>query len=98
MNKIKLMLLSLSILAVVGGTLAFKAKTGTQYCTTLPIFDATGNTICPEKCPNRAYLKVGLPMDRICTTTTSGNPVAPCQNGLGEYLDCATIAYHSTIE
>jgi hypothetical protein len=36
MKKMKIMLLSFAILAIVGGALAFKAKNTQSYCTALP--------------------------------------------------------------
>lgn len=53
MKKIKIMLLSLLLLAVVGGVLAFKAKFVRTYCTTLPIANGSGQLVCPTTtiCP-----------------------------------------------
>ena len=48
MKKVKMMLLSLSLVAVVGGALAFKATYTTPFCTAaLP-----ENEICDIACPN----------------------------------------------
>lgn len=53
MKKVKIMLLSLLVLAVAGGALAFKAKFNKSYCTTFPIDDGAGLLICPNTtiCP-----------------------------------------------
>lgn len=46
MKKIKIMMLSLALIAVVGGALAFKAIKGSQeYCTALPL-DDNGTKYC----------------------------------------------------
>lgn len=48
MKKVKIMLISLLLLAVVGGTLAFKAKFLTSYCYTSAFYDAIHDTwFCP---------------------------------------------------
>ena len=47
MKKVKIMLMSLTLLAIVGGALAFKAKFQLQeYCTTTTT-DAGPNPVCP---------------------------------------------------
>jgi hypothetical protein len=49
MKKLKIMLLSLALFAVVGGALAFKAKFSRDFCVT----EVTGSAICSEQvCPN----------------------------------------------
>lgn len=78
MKKVKLMLLSLSILAVVGGALAFAAKTGIQFCIAPTILDSNGNITCPSFCPNLGKLKSGPVTSNVCTTITSGDPENPC--------------------
>jgi hypothetical protein len=93
MKKIKLMLASLSILAVVGGALAFSTNTGTTYCTALP-----ENGDCPQECPTTAKLKAGGQDDFVCTTTTSGVSTRPCKDGSGVILTCITTSVNSTIE
>ena len=45
MKKLKFMLLSFALLAIVGGALAFKAKFTTLYCTA-PVNDATISKAC----------------------------------------------------
>jgi hypothetical protein len=56
MKKVKLMLLSLSVLAVAGGALAFKVKQDLSYCTAPTVIGIP----CKElACPTRAFLNVG---------------------------------------
>jgi hypothetical protein len=78
--------MSLTVLAVVGGALAFKARGIYTYCTS-PVI----NGICPQKCPH--FNKFGYIESPngifICTTTSSGIVASPCEiNGLK--LDCTT--------
>jgi hypothetical protein len=70
MKKVKLMLLSLSVLSVVGGALAFTAKTGTQYCTTIvdQISDCAG-----LPCPNLARIRPTTNDVFICTAQSVNN-------------------------
>lgn len=74
MKKVKIMLMSLLVFAVVGGALAFKAKFNTEYCTTLPRVDGSGlyctnaagaNLLCPNPALNRTITNSGSP---VCTT------------------------------
>jgi hypothetical protein len=46
MKKVKIMLLSLALFAVVGGALAFKAKFSESYCKTATIQVAGGGFAC----------------------------------------------------
>jgi hypothetical protein len=82
MKKIKLMLVSLSVLAVVGGALAFSAKSGSFYCTANTILDAHNNVTCPAACPNKAKIKIGAASDNVCTTTLGTDPLNPCPSTL----------------
>ena len=86
MKRVKLMLLSLTVLAVVGGALAFNVKGTTLWCTASP--DAFGN--CPATCIN--FNPKGLAFDanvaRICTTTTSGVGTRPCKDANLADLPC----------
>jgi hypothetical protein len=75
MKKVKLMLLSLSILAVVGGTLAFKARGSFDYCTAPTVENQSCST---QACPTRGDLKDGGSIF-VCTTTTSLNADFPCK-------------------
>jgi hypothetical protein len=67
MKKIKIMLLSLALFAVVGAALAFKAKFSVKYCTT-----AVVNGVCPANasCPNLIVNKT--------TTTIAADGVVYC--------------------
>jgi len=85
MKKIKSMLLSLALLAVVGGTLAYKAKYIGFFCTTVARFavtqytckDVAGN---PLKCPHKDELvESRTPVNNYHCTTT------PFINGAGLY-------------
>lgn len=93
MKKIKLMLLSLSILAVVGGALAFTAKEGTFYCTALP-----EDGICPQDCPVSASIKAPvLATDFVCTTPTITNGLDNCHKLSGAAVRCGA-SIHKTVE
>ncbi len=78
MKKIKIMLLSLALFAIVGGALAFKAKFDVDYCTTVTnsSFICTNGSGGVRKCPNPMFDKVpsaqsGFPF--YCYTITN-NP------------------------
>ena len=71
MKKIKLMLLSLSILAVVGGALAFRAKSGDFYCTA-PTILKNGVVTYSTFCTLPGQLKAGSGSN-IATTTEPAN-------------------------
>jgi len=93
MKKVKLMLLSFSVLAVVAGALAFNVK-GTRdmcYAATSGTSNFCGTTSSPKACPNRT-LKGGFLSGTtfICTTTTSGDSNNPCN------VNCLTTSYEST--
>lgn len=63
MKRIKIMLLSIALLAVVGGALAFKAKFNTSYCYTTSTFvEGEGFT-----CLTSVELEE---LGRFCSTTT----------------------------
>jgi hypothetical protein len=89
MKKVKIMLLSLTILAVVGAALAFKAREITKFCT------AVYNDGCPAKCPNLVTSKSTNESGPVyCTTTPQqtrlvvGGPlVSTCTVG-GVDVDC----------
>jgi hypothetical protein len=86
MKRVKLMLLSLTVLAVVGGALAFNVKGITKYCTASP--DSFGN--CPATCVNYQPngLQFNAPSPLICTTTTSGINIRPCKDANLNDLPC----------
>ena len=84
MNKLKVMLLSFVLVAVVGGALAFKAKYDISYCTapTDP-----GAVSCPstKACPNLTIHSY------ICSTGTfvcTANPVVGRCSG----VECGTTS------
>jgi len=68
MKRIKLMLLSLSLFAVVGGALAFKARFNTDFCTTATI---PGVSPASQFCPNHAVSKVDPQHQAIFVATTT---------------------------
>ena len=72
MKKVKIMLLSLALFAVVGAALAFKAKFNVKYCTTATV-QIAGVWKCPVsgKCPN-LLINSTTTVDVVpifCTTT-----------------------------
>jgi len=76
MEKVKIMLLSLALFAIVGATLAFKAKYQTSYCTTKTV-EFNGQPIClyvpgvSQSCELYTMLTIPLPGQtgiRMCTT------------------------------
>lgn len=87
MKKIKLMLLSLTVLATVGAALAFNVKGTERFCTAAPNTNGT----CPNACPNdrTGNFITGQPF--ICTTPTSGLS-NPCQNSSGTTLTCGATS------
>jgi hypothetical protein len=81
MKKIKMMLLSLALIAVVGGTLAFKARFLKNYCVTVTSQACDVQT--GLKCPNLFSRSKPDPLGiaAFCTTTVpSGGCVSttPC--------------------
>ena len=46
MNKVKIMLLSLFVLATAGGTMALKVKFLHNYCVTSPLSNGQGGWVC----------------------------------------------------
>jgi hypothetical protein len=69
MKKVKLMLASLTILAVVGGALAFTLKAGFDYCTA-PTIKINGVVTFSTTCSVRGNITEGAnPNDNIATTT-----------------------------
>ena len=76
MKKVKMMLLSLSLVAVVGGTLAFKARFDQAFCTASP-----QNGACPSvlACLNKNISKIidqAGTQNLVCTTTYDNNNCA----------------------
>jgi hypothetical protein len=90
MKKVKLMLLSFSVLSVVAGALAFKARTGLDYCTA-PTKSTNPSTACAKKCPTRhTNLKEDNTATFICTAPTTGS-ITPCQVS-GVDIDCSAAS------
>lgn len=89
MKRIKLMLLSLLVLGLVGGVLAFKAKFYSDYCTT-PVRIVDRVYVCTVangaalKCPNliTAVTTVAPSSENAWCTTTK--PATGCNDN----LDC----------
>ena len=80
MKRIKFMLLSLTLLAVVGGALAFKAKFITPICTTTTV-GAGANPTCPSP---RLYQVGGVASiyttQRFNNSCTKDGLPLPCLN------------------
>jgi len=64
MKKVKIMLLSLLVLAVAGGAMAFNAKFSNSFCTI-----ATVNGVCPTNPSSCPIVK------KVKLTTAIGTPV-----------------------
>ena len=78
MKKLKVMLLSFALVAVVGGALAFNAKKGSSYCTAAT---NTSGAFCPttKSCPTLITAK------KIVSTGTficTADPVAGLCDGV----------------
>ena len=83
MKKVKIMLLSLTLLAVVGGALAFKAKTIVQYCTASAYWD---NSKTPSY-----YCSFQDAVNHFTTTQCNANPVfSTSQGASGVQKICTT--------
>jgi hypothetical protein len=94
MKRVKLMLLSFSVLAVVAGALAFNAKGTTDMCYAATVAGPNycGTTLSPKSCPTRTTkgdFKSGATF--VCTAPTSGNSNSPCTN-----VNCDITSYEST--
>ena len=89
MKKVKLMLLSLSILAVVGGALAFTAKGSNKFCTAVI---NPANPYCNKACPNFTERLLANAGDFICTTTTTGVLLRPCKDINNVTLPCVAAS------
>ncbi len=93
MKRVKLMLLSLLVLGVVGGAMAFKARFSASYCTTpVRIITTNGQHVCTAvggaalTCPNpiAAVTTAGATQfNSWCYTTTNNdadcNPAPNCR-------------------
>ena len=76
MKRIKLMLTSLALFAVVGGALAFKANFDQSFCTAFP--DGTGTDACLKACPTRIDNRQILPTGTL--VCTANFPGSSCDN------------------
>ena len=92
MKKVKLLLVSLSLLAVVGGALAFKAKTHETVC-----YAPIEGDNCPPFCPQVKQLSAGPATHIICMATTTIGGVDVCHDAFGVAQQCTTKTF-STIE
>jgi hypothetical protein len=83
MKKIKIMLLSFALLAIIGSALAFKAKFSEEYCTALP--NAAGNCTVSvgvnKACPTQLHGTIEGGIERIayCYTTDDADGNFDCK-------------------
>jgi hypothetical protein len=90
MKKVKLMLLSLSVLAVVGGALAFTAKQTFRYCTAPTVSgQQCKNIACPTE---NARITTVDPTIFVCTAATIGGS-QPCSG-----VNCETTSVGIKVE
>ena len=94
MKKVKLMLLSLSVLAVVGGTLAFTAKTGAMICTA-PV-DSQGH--CPTYCDIALKKSNTNPGEFMCTADRVVGGVDWCHTIAAQTALCGAASVLVSIE
>jgi hypothetical protein len=98
MKRVKLMLLSLSVLAVVGAALAFNVKQGQFFCTAPTLSGGS----CAQACPNRAQLTETVPGNFICTTITIDDldptKSTDCQYLNGVFTQCDPVKANVTVE
>src|SRR5688572_20714348 len=86
MKKVKIMLFSLAILAIVGGALAFKTGNGFKYCTAAvegPL-QTCGNPV--KTCPNEVFSTTVGGTDLVCYTLRAIYTIAEDEERFG----CAT--------
>jgi hypothetical protein len=99
MKKIKFMLLSLTLVAVIGAALAFKAKFGNVWCITTAKLSANGlytctNPVCGTTYANNIASTVNQPLPGLttfCSTRTNGlSPVQfdICTDAVGVTKNC----------
>jgi hypothetical protein len=100
MKKIKLMLMSLALLAVVGGALAFKARFQNTWCITSAKLSANGLYTCPAalNCGTSYAINAATTIDQplpgfttFCSTQTNGlNPAQfdICTDAVGVTKKC----------
>lgn len=75
MKKVRLMLLSFTVLATVGAALAFNANGLVRFCTAAIVNNSCINVFCANDRTGNHDSTFGLWM---CTTPTSGNVTNPC--------------------
>ena len=94
MKKVKLMLLSFCVLAIVAGALAFKSKGSTQFCYAEP--DASspfcGTILSPKSCPNHTTIGRSHSTRNLCTAATNGAATGDKCSG----VNCGTESVLST--
>ncbi|MBO9201404.1 MULTISPECIES: hypothetical protein [Niastella] len=99
MKKIKIMLMAIALLGVVGGALAFKAKSkfGAPICTVAAI--PVGTTFT---CTNSNFPNGQLCPTRLLSKTTLGNAINICWtatvNNTCTNVRCTATASTTTIE
>lgn len=102
MKKLKIMLMSFAILAVVGGALAFNALGTTPYCTTFTNSQAQQN-FCTfsgilTTCPIPQAGKLGSGSDPLFCYTTDADGTHDCKLNGGAFLDCQIVPTQATID
>jgi hypothetical protein len=93
MKKVKLMLMSLSVLAVVGGALAFSAKTGAKICTV----DVNSDGSCPQFCASLRQ-KSTTNATFICTAPTIVNGIDLCHTAADQTAVCGAASVSQGLE
>ena len=93
MKKVKIMLLSLALIAVVGGALAFKVKIGsTKFCTGTVYVTAGGNTCSipdPDFPSQRLTIQCQAAYD--LTSATLGNQFVICTTPTNNSANCGQL-------
>jgi hypothetical protein len=90
MKKVKIMLMSMAVLAIIGGALAFKARFTQTYCTltAIPVIGGTYTFDGTKKC---------VEIKNVTTTTDELNPVfytvKPAVTCGNIAVTCTTFAY-----
>jgi hypothetical protein len=96
MKRIKIMLLSLTLLAVVGGALAFKAKFSNPICYTDVYNIALGKTSCPTP---KGVKNDPLKNKTFHTTTVNGGSCSyKDQFNVDQPLTCLDITLSVTFD
>jgi hypothetical protein len=96
MKRVKIMLLSLSLLAVVGGALAFKAKFLSPICYTDVYNIALGKTTCPT--PKGVKSDILKNTTFHTTTVNAGSCSYKDQFDVDQPLTCASQTISSTFD